>query len=82
MVHRENLGCQGYQEQRATEERQALLGRVSEVKLDFQDQRGEQVNLDLEAPKGQRVIQVTEVTWDLQVHGGHLDRRVIKVLQR
>lgn len=82
LVHRENLGCQGYQEQRATEERQALLGRASEVKLDFQDQRGEQVNLDLEAPKGQRVIQVTEVTWDLQVHGGHLDRRVIKVLQR
>lgn len=67
LVHRENLGCQGYQEQRATEERQALLGRASEVKLDFQDQR---------------VIQVTEVTQDLQVHGGHLDRRVIKVLQR
>lgn len=37
LVHKENLGCQGCQEQRVTEERQAHLGRVSGVNLDFLD---------------------------------------------
>lgn len=78
MVLKGNQAYQGYQEQRVNVGRQGLLEEASEGSLEPPDQRGNKVNRELEAQRGQRVIVETKgilETWD---QGVHLVKREIK----
>lgn len=78
MVLKENQAYQGYQEQRVNVGRQGLLEEGSEGSLGPLDQRGNKVNQELEAQRGQRVIVETKGTLEPWDRGVHLAKRVIK----
>lgn len=77
MVLKENRVYQGYQEQKVNVGRQALLEEANGGIPEPQDQRGNKVNQELEAQRGQRVTVETKETLELWDHGVHLGKREI-----
>lgn len=82
LVLRESQAYQAYQEQRVSEGRQGLPEEVSEESLGPLDQRGNKVNQELEAQRGQRVTVETKETLEPWDQEAHLVKRGIKEPQR